>query len=83
VINKELQTKRKDLGKYTYPEGDEYEGIILNGLPHGQGVKIDQVGFKFEGFFFRGKETGKFKIYLPDGTFSHEETYKNGEVVQW
>jgi hypothetical protein len=43
-----------------YPTANDcYEGDVLRGVPHGQGVCVFADGIRYEGDWVRGKRTGR------------------------
>ena len=54
-------------GKYTYLDGEKYEGDWRNGKYHGQGTYTWKDGQKYEGEWDNGKRTGRGKMNFPDG----------------
>ena len=47
----------------TYPNGNRYEGHVVNGKPHGKGILYRADGDRYEGDFVDGKRTGKGTYY--------------------
>ena len=58
-------------GKYTYPNGDIYEGLYAEGLRHGTGVMVWAGGRQYRGGWERDKPHGRCEEVMPDRT-----TYK-------
>ena len=54
-------------GKYTYLDGEKYEGDWRNGKYHGQGTYTSKDGEKFVGEWKDGRENGQGKRTFPDG----------------
>ena len=51
----------------TYPNGNRYEGHVVNGKPHGKGILYRADGDRYEGDFVDGKRTGKGTFYWANG----------------
>lgn len=57
----------------SWPNGDLYEGQIINGMPHGMGFYTSANGDKYTGQFKYGKADGQGKMVFANGdTFSGE-----------
>ena len=83
----------KEKGKIEYEDGKYYIGEILNGKPHGKGIKYNKNGnIIYEGECINGKAEGNGKYIYEDGSFyigewkndlKHGkgiEYYKNGNI---
>lgn len=46
----------------------DYEGQLLNGVPHGKGTAKYRSGMLYTGDFFNGRMAGNGKLSFPDGT---------------
>jgi len=64
--------------KINYPNGNVYEGQMLNGLKHGKGKFIWVSGDVYEGDWKDGKRTGMGKYTWADGDV-YEGGFLNGE----
>jgi hypothetical protein len=53
--------------KYSYIDGSNYEGDIVNGKWHGKGKLISSKGHIYEGDFFNGNPQGKGKLTWSSG----------------
>ena len=68
-------------GKYTYPDGESYEGGFVNGKEHGHG-KYTWVDGRFDlGPWVNSAMHGYHTLTFPNGEVKKIE-YKNGEVVK-
>ncbi len=64
----------------TYPDGSRYEGYVLDGRPHGNGMMTYPDGRTFIGVFRLGKPEGIGTMRYPDG---HSEKGKWGTDQQF
>lgn len=54
-------------GTYQYEDGSLYEGQLMDGLPHGKGVKFDGEGRRNKGEFIQGLFHGRILRSSPEG----------------
>mgnify|MGYP000353734854 CR=1 FL=1 len=65
-------------GKYTYPNGESYEGEWKNGKRHGKGILSLSDGRKYFGKWNLGGYKDKGIVITPDG-FKIEGEFNSGE----
>lgn len=54
-----------DNGTYTFPNGDKHEGNFRNGVPHGQGRRLDATGaVTAEGLFESGRYVSEIEVNM-------------------
>ena len=67
-------------GKYSFPNGNSYDGDMLNGKPYGHGIENNVLGRKkFEGEYKDGERYGHGIEYHYNGEKEFEGEYKDGE----
>lgn len=68
-IQGNLNKKRKitGFGKYTFNNGNIYEGYLKDGKRHGNGIITYSSGSVYDGEFKDGKQDGKGKYTTPNG----------------
>ncbi len=72
------KTPKLTFKKFTYDNGDVYEGQFYNDLKHGKGKYIWANGDIYEGDFIDDQRTGKGKLSLSNGEV-YEGDLKNGK----
>ena len=66
-------------GRYTWDNGDIYEGQFLNGLMHGEGVYLyAKTGNKYQGQWFKGKKHGQGIFWNQKRREVYEGSWKDG-----
>ena len=85
-------TLAKESSVLIYPNGDRYQGDLVDGLAHGEGLLMYKNGINFYGIWINGKMNGSGKLNFPNGDkyegdvldgLGHGKgtmTYKNGVV---
>jgi serine/threonine protein kinase len=67
-------------------EAFDYEGQLLNGVPHGKGTAMYRSGMLYTGDFFNGRMAGNGKLSFPDGTvysgqFQNNQYHGEGVLI--
>ena len=70
--------KRHGEGKYTYANGDTYEGQYQHGKPHGEGKSTYANGDTYEGQYQHDKRHGEGKYTYANGT-TYEGQWQHGK----
>lgn len=77
----EIHDKYHGLGKYTYPNGDVYEGYWVNNKRHGQGKCTYSSGEVYKGQWVNDKRHGQGTITIEGN--SRECTWKDDYPQSW
>lgn len=72
-------------GEIRYPNGDLYNGSILEGMANGKGKMIYSAGGEYDGYFMRDKKEGKGTWLMNTGNtytggFKNDQFDGNGKV---
>lgn len=62
-----LENDAQKTGTLTFSNGDQYEGDVADGQPHGQGIKYHSSGSRYEGEFAHGLMHGQGVYHFFDG----------------
>ena len=74
-----INQKKHGKGKFTRPDGFEYEGEFKDDLFHGKGISVMSDGTKYSGEFKNDINDGKGTLTFPDGG-EYVGGFKNGEL---
>jgi hypothetical protein len=69
-------------GKIITEEGENYEGELKNGKPHGNGMLITANGEVYNGEFKNGEPNGHGRITDGDGNLLYEGNWEAGEPTE-
>lgn len=72
--------KMNGLGRYTYANGQIYEGNYVNGVKEGRGKLTYPNGFVYDGDFIGGKPRGNANILSGGKTYPVQ--YSDGRFYQ-
>ena len=76
---------RSGTGKYTYPNGDTYEGEWVAGLREGKGVYTYVSGVKYEGMWSKGVRSGEGELQYENlrfaGGFTDDQPLGPGRFI--
>ena len=68
---------KKTTGKFSYINGDYYNGDLIKGIPNGKGVLYNKAGeVKYGGSFVNGKKEGFGKYYFNGDFYVNEDGKK-------
>jgi hypothetical protein len=78
-----LSSRKAAIGSLSLPNGDEYEGELLNGRPHGMGMMKYKGESKmtYDGDWVNGKTRGYGVIFAPLKTRCHALFRSNGLAI--
>ncbi|MDJ1184127.1 MORN repeat-containing protein [Roseofilum casamattae] len=68
------------IAKCNYPGGDNYQGELRSGLPHGRGVYVYATGDRYQGMFLNGKPNGQGLLIKVDDS-RLEGVFENGVLT--
>ena len=68
-------------GKYSWPDGKEYEGSYKDGVKEGQGEMRWPDGKAYIGGWVGGKQSGHGTLYSPEKEVLFEGEWKLGKPV--
>jgi hypothetical protein len=74
-------SKLSGKGKFTWANGDQYDGDIANGILHGRGRYVWKSGEEYIGNYIDGKREGYGEFKYVDGTLFKGQ-FKNNDPVQ-
>ena len=77
---KDIRGKMNGLGRYTYANGQIYEGNYVNGVKEGKGKLTYPNGFVYDGDFIGGKPRGNANILSGGKTYPVQ--YSDGRFYQ-
>lgn len=78
-INKKRE--KASFQKIELPNGDKFEGIAVEGVPHGIGKKVSSNGTIYQGEFKDGIENGYGTWYNKKGILKFQGIWKQGKPV--
>ena len=71
--------EREGRGKYTFADGDVYEGEYKNGKKEGRGKFTFASGDVYEGEYKNDKKEGRGKYTFADGRVGHDGMWRDGQ----
>ena len=87
-MNLHTEPNQLSNGIITYEDGTQYEGAIIDAVPHGKGMLKTADGHEYAGTFFYGKPISHGMWTNPEGETAHGqwnefEEFKPIEGGEW